>query len=314
MAIAAAIEDEPENKKYKDEYYNTGETMKEMYGDDKNRDNPGEDGTRVDLDMRQLCNLSMEELNKRTDQAIEELDRGRAKDLVAEISRRALSPDLSVRSARADNLQLRNKITSLEQEVKSLREEIKKHANMGNKSGKGKETGNDMWQSQTSVTDGEEIRMDWTTTVDIGNKQSPTYKHELNKIIPEVTKRVVAAVDLTLARFVERLIPLEHSVTRLLETKVTEMERNNANDNYQEYGRRGKKRRTEETLSPVPCPPPPPQLNKEKQIVRSRIQSLSADVGIPEVGGKRNMIQYEERSVRSGNKNERTYGHRSDKN
>lgn len=67
---------------------------------------------------------------------------------------------------------------------------------------------------------------------------------------------MVAAVDvILLARFVERLIPLEHSVTRLLENKTTEAERNTLSGNTQDDSRRGKKRRAEEIMSPVPPPP-----------------------------------------------------------
>lgn len=138
--------------------------------------------------------------------------------------------------------------------------------------------------------------MEWTIN-EPGNKQSPPHNYELNKIIPEVTKRVVAAVDLTLARFVERLVPLEHSVTRLLENKTTEAERNIQSENTQENTRRGKKRRAEEIASPIPLPP---LFNKEIQIGRNRMQPIPVDAGVPEIRRKRNILQNEERSIRSG--------------
>jgi len=298
-AIAAG-EEEPENrKKCMREDHNIGGTAEETYGDGRDKDNYGKEETRVDSEVKQLCDLSMEELNKRTDKAIEELDRGRARDLVAEISRRALSPDASAKSARANNLQLRSRIMTLEQEVKSLREEIKRHANKGNKYGGGKAIGKDPEWSQNSQISEEEAGMDWTTT-DSGSNPNLINKQELNNIIPEVTKRVVAAVDVTLARFVERLIPLEHSVTRILENKkVMENERNIISDGNRESGRRGKKRRTEEALSPVPLSDS--QYNKERQLGRSRTQPLPADAGIPDVGEKRSTIQNVERSIRNGN-------------
>jgi len=178
-AAIAAVREEPENKTNKEEYYNIGDCTEEIHGDNKNKDNLGKDRTRDDPETRQLCDLSMEELNKRTDQAIEDLDRGKARDLVAEISRRALSPDLSAVSARANNSQLRTKITSLEQEIKSLRKEIKKYTNAENKSRGRKAPGSDLDHTQVPYTEGEETCMEWTIS-DLGSKQSPTYNYELN--------------------------------------------------------------------------------------------------------------------------------------
>jgi len=298
MAIAAG-EEEPENKnkKYIKEDYNIGGVMEGLDGDSsRDKDSYRKEETRIDSEEKQLCDLSMEELNKRTDRAIEELDRERARDLVAEISRRALSPDVSAKSARANNLRLRNRITTLEQEVESLREEIKKYASKGNKGGREKMIGKDIEWSQAPQTSKEEAGMDWIT-MDSGSSQNLVQKYEINNIIPEVTKRVVAAVDDTLARFVERLIPLEHTVARMDAKKIMESERNAVNDNYQGSGRRGKKRRTEEVLSPVP--PPDPQLNKDGQPGRGRIQSLPVDAGITNAGEKRSMMQNAERSIRN---------------
>lgn len=97
--------------------------------EDNSGDEPEKNKDNVDEELKQLSDLTMEELNKRTDQAIDESDREKTKELVAEISRRAMSPDPIVASARATNSHLRLKVASLEQEIKKLRKEIKRNAN-----------------------------------------------------------------------------------------------------------------------------------------------------------------------------------------
>lgn len=109
-------------------------------------------------------------------------------------------------------------------------------------------------------------------------------------------------MDLTLARFVERLVPLEHSVSRLLSNKTNEEDGNVKSGKIFENSRRGKKRRAEETISP---PSPPPLHNEDAQLRGNRVQSSSIDINTFEPRGRRIRLQSDERSTRSGNRRTR---------
>lgn len=240
-ATIAAIAEKEENKMNVEEYCNTGDIIEEAREEKEMINNPDEDTINDDLETKQLSDLSMEELGKHTEQAIEDLDRGRARDLVAEISRRATSPAPYTASAKAINSFLRQKISALEQEIKRLRKEIAKKKDMENKEEDGKVTRSDVEGLQHMRTRGNESSMEWATSA-LEDGQRYLYKY-LEQMIPEVTKRVVSAVDVTLARFVERLVSLEISISRMLENRTIAERDSQIAQEILEGGRRGERRK-----------------------------------------------------------------------
>lgn len=122
-----------------------------------------------------------------------------------------------------------------------LRNEIKKKKDIEDKEKDEKTSRSNAEDLQYACTRDNELNMDWATnTSDDGQRHS--YKYDLKQMIPKVTKRVVSAVDVTLARFVERLVPLEISVSRILENRIAASERGSQTDSAQ--GKTGEKEKS----------------------------------------------------------------------
>lgn len=172
-----------------------------------------------------------------------------------------------------------------------LRNEIKKKKDIEDKE---KDEKTSRSNAEDACTRGNELNMDWVTNAsDDGQRHS--YKYDLKQMIPKVTKRVVSAVDVTLARFVERLVPLEISVSRILENRIAASERGSQTDSAQ--GKTGEKEESGGSCRPLPLPPP--LYNKETQIERVKKQTASTDLSAYEVREKRVPPQNNEQAGKS---------------
>jgi len=179
--------------------------------------------------ITQLCDLEVEELAKRDRAVLEEpdintTDSGKRmssdfKGVVAELIRRAASPDPGTANLRAVNSYLRTKVDRLEKEIQDLKIGI----NIRNRDSDrvaSESAQDDAIQSPPrkkvgrmkdrigSIPENQEPTMDWSNLED-KSEDSQLRSPVDPQVLDVITKKVVTAVDTMLMIFLERLIPLE---------------------------------------------------------------------------------------------------------